>query len=319
MKPLILLISSAGRRVGLLNCFRADAATLGLDLRIIATDLAPELSAACQAADLAVSVPRADSPDFVARMLDIAKQHNVDLIVPTIDTELQPFADARSAFAEIGTRVAVSDPHIVALARDKQETTRVLAAAGVPVPQTATCKTVTPDHPPYPRIIKPKGGSSSKGIRFAPDPAIFAELTLNDDDIIQREIAGEEYTINMFFDQHGLIQAAVPHLRVETRGGEVSKARTTRHDALTDCAKKVALALEGAKGALCFQVRLEPDNTPRVFEINARFGGGYPIAHAAGAPFSKWLLEEVTGRDSSAHDNWQDGKMMLRWDDAVFL
>jgi carbamoyl-phosphate synthase large subunit len=58
--------------------------------------------------------------------------------------------------------------------------------------------------------------------------------------------------------------------------------------------------------------------TPAVFEINARFGGGYPLAHRAGAQFAQWLLEEASGRRLSAHNDWQGGVVMLRYDQAVF-
>ena len=315
----VVLVSSAGRRVGLLNCFREDAIALGINLRIIATDSDPDLSAACSLADESFAVPRADNTEFVPRLLEISKRQSVDVIIPTIDSELQAFANSKREFAEIGTRVMVSDPKIVALARDKLATTLALDAAGVSVPSTASVDTLTGVFPAYPRIIKPRGGSSSKGIRFAHDPISFAKMKLNDDDIIQTVVVGDEYTVNMFFDQWGTLQAVVPHLRLETRSGEVSKAVTKRNEAMIDCARKVASALNGAKGVLCFQAKLGADEVPKVFEINARFGGGYPIAHAAGAEFSRWILEEVTDRKSSANDDWKDGKVMLRWDDAVFL
>ena len=57
---------------------------------------------------------------------------------------------------------------------------------------------------------------------------------------------------------------------------------------------------------------------PRVFEINARFGGGYPLAHFAGAEYTRWLLEEVVGLPSTAHDGWRSGALMLRYDAATF-
>jgi carbamoyl-phosphate synthase large subunit len=56
-----------------------------------------------------------------------------------------------------------------------------------------------------------------------------------------------------------------------------------------------------------------------ILEINARFGGGYPLAHRAGAPFTQWLLEEATDRSSSAHDDWRPGVTMLRYDEAIFI
>ena len=159
--------------------------------------------------------------EFVPRLLEISKLNLVDLVIPTIDGELQPFADARGEFAAIGTRVMVSDPKIVALARDKLVTTFALDA-GIPVPITASAEMLT-SFPPYPRILKPRGGSSSKGIRVANDPISFETMTLNDDDVIQNFAAGDEYTVNMFFDQWGILKAAVPHLRLETRNGKFRK------------------------------------------------------------------------------------------------
>jgi carbamoyl-phosphate synthase large subunit len=58
---------------------------------------------------------------------------------------------------------------------------------------------------------------------------------------------------------------------------------------------------------------------PKVIEINARFGGGYPLADHAGAHFAKWLLEEVSGLPASCHDNWHSGVLMLRYDEAIFV
>ena len=57
-----------------------------------------------------------------------------------------------------------------------------------------------------------------------------------------------------------------------------------------------------------------------VIEINPRFGGGYPLAWRAGARYSRWLIEETLGLESTAQaDDWRDGLVMLRYDDAVFV
>ncbi|MGB1126431.1 MAG: transcriptional regulator, partial [Phycisphaeraceae bacterium] len=55
-------------------------------------------------------------------------------------------------------------------------------------------------------------------------------------------------------------------------------------------------------------------------ELNTRFGGGYPLTHEAGGYYLRWLIEEALGKPSSAtNDDWQDGLVMLRYDDAVFV
>jgi carbamoyl-phosphate synthase large subunit len=145
-----------------------------------------------------------------------------------------------------------------------------------------------------------------------------ASVPNRSDLIAQERLMGEEHTVNMFFDMRGQLRAVVPHLRIETRAGEVSKAETVRDPELMDIGWRLAPILEGARGVLCFQTMQRTTGERVVFEINARFGGGYPIAHRAGACFSKWLLEEATGLPPSANNEWRSGVRMFRYDAAVF-
>jgi carbamoyl-phosphate synthase large subunit len=156
------------------------------------------------------------------------------------------------------------------------------------------------------------------GIVRPRSPAELVGLPL-DDYLVQEMWDGAEYTVNLFFDQEGDLRCAVPHRRIEVRSGEVSKGRTERVPALMNAAHQLAAALPGARGPLCFQAIVRPDGSFAVFEINARFGGGYPLAHHAGATFTRWLLEEALCSPCTAHDNWREGVTMLRYDAAVFL
>jgi len=78
--------------------------------------------------------------------------------------------------------------------------------------------------------------------------------------------------------------------------------------------------MPGAYGALNVQCFSTADGELKVIEINARFGGGYPLAHRAGAPITRWLIEEILGREPQERfDDWEDGLTMLRYDEAVFV
>jgi carbamoyl-phosphate synthase large subunit len=318
---LAVLFSSAGRRVELINCFRADAARLGINLKTVAVDVDPALSAACQAADVSRKVPRCDRPDFISKLLEICAAEGVKLIVPTIDTELEVLAENRAAFAKIGVEVAVSSPEIVRMARNKRETSRFLAEAGIATPRTESLRDFKAHLAEwaFPVILKPSAGSSSIGIHILRDAAQLKSLELSSVDYVAQQLCeGKEFTVNMFFDAAGRLRSVVPHERLETRGGEVSKGVTRRVPALDAAARKMAAKLRGARGALCFQAIAAPDGSTWVFEINARFGGGFPLAHRAGACFSRWLLEEVVGLPSSTSEDWKEGTLMLRYEAAVF-
>lgn len=314
-----VLFTSAGRRVELVNCFRRAAEKLGMRAEVHACDLVPELSAACLSADAAFAVPRCTEPGYVETLLAYCKEHAVRLLVPTIDTELDVLSRNREAFARIGTFVHVSAPETIDIVRDKERTVAVLAQAGVPVPRTARIEQLReePGGWAWPVFVKPVGGSASRGIGVLRGPADIHD-EYPEPMLVQELLRGEEYTINMYLDARGQMLSAIPHLRLSTRGGEVEKGRTVRDRRFIAIAERIARALPGAEGILCFQLIDDPDRGPCVFEINARFGGGYPLADHAGGRFAESLLARVTGRYECATMEWRDGVLMSRYDSAVF-
>lgn len=318
---IVLLLSSAGRRAALLECFREDARRLGLELRVIATDLRPDLSAACQLADAAFAMPRCTEDEYVPLLTELCRRESVDLLVPTIDPELPVLAGLRERLAARGTLVAISTPEVVAVARNKRKTAELLDRAGVTVPRTLNLQEALaePNRLQWPLILKPTEGSSSVGVRTVATPHEAEDLARNNEDYVAQERwVGREFTVNLYFEPAAGLVCTVPHWRIETRGGEVSKGQTERVPVLETMAERIAMALPGARGALCFQAIVNPEGQAAVFEINARFGGGFPLAHRAGARFSEWLLREASGLPSAANNDWRPGVTMLRYDSAVF-
>jgi carbamoyl-phosphate synthase large subunit len=315
-----LLITSAGRRNHLMACFREDAAALGIALRVLAADFHPETSPACLQADGRFTVPHSADAAYVPRLLEICRAEQVALLVPTIDPELPVLSAHREDFAAIGTHVVIASPEVVALCQDKMNTAARLAAAGITTPQTLSLADylLDPKRLDQPVIAKPNTGSASFGIVR---PQHAAELAALDPKkyIVQHLCHGREFTVNAFFDRRGQLRCAVPHERLEVRAGEVSKGVTRRLPSLEAAAQKLAAALPGAMGPLCFQAIVSESGEAVVFEVNARFGGGYPLAHQAGARFSQWLLEEAAGLPNSAHNDWRADVMMLRYDAAIFV
>jgi carbamoyl-phosphate synthase large subunit len=308
-----VLITSAGRRVGLMSAVRESLAELGLDWRIIAADAEPDLSAACALADEAHRVPPISAREYVDTLLDICRTAEVGLLIPTIDPELLPISLREKDFASEGVGVNIGTGDFVRIARDKALTAESLKQIGVEAPHTWTGD----GEQRFPAIAKPVDGSASVGIRRYRSAEEYRSDPPSEGCILQELLEGPEYTVNVFCDSAGAFRCAVPHRRLEVRAGEVSKGRTERRDDLTDIARRIA-SLPCARGAFCFQV-IDTDRGPVVFEINARFGGGYPLAHRAGGKFVKWLLEEATGKPSTAADDWQDGLLMLRYDSEVFV
>jgi len=318
-RDLSILFSSAGRRVELINCFRNAAERAGIGLQVHACDMDPEHSAACRVADERFAVPPCLDPFYIPHLLEYCRNQHIDLLVPTIDTELLPIASNRHRFSAAGTFVHVSDENVIDVVRDKLTTARVLEAAGVPVPRTACVEDMREKASDWvwPLFIKPAAGSASRGIFIAQDASALGG-PYDEPMIAQELLEGPEYTINMYIDRLGNLAGAIPHLRMTTRAGEVEKGRTIRDARLIELAERVAAALPGARGVLCFQAIDDRRRGPLVFEINARFGGGYPLADHAGARFAESLLTLLAHGHEVATSAWRSEVTMLRYDAAVF-
>jgi carbamoyl-phosphate synthase large subunit len=320
-QPLTVLVSSAGRRVELLRGFRAALAAAGLAGRVLAADRS-WYSSALHEADEGVLVPSCDDDAFVPAVLDLCEKHAVDLIVPTIDPELPVYAAARERFAAAGVTVAVSAAETVGIAADKVRTHAWLVEQGLPTVRQAGVDVVRSDPPgwPFPLVVKPRFGSAGIGVAVVHDRDALDVAVRGDEVVVQEVAQGHEHTIDLLVDSAGRCVSAVPRRRLEVRAGEVSKAVTVRSPALEDVAARVGEALPGAYGPLTVQVFATDDDEVAVIEVNARFGGGFPLAREAGADHPRWLVEEVAGLPSTADAGaWRPGLVMLRYDAALFV
>ncbi len=315
-----VLFSSAGRRVELIHCFKRAAQVLGINLETVAIDIDPSWSPACQVADYAVQVDRCTADHYIQQVLEICSQYKIELIIPTIDTELLIYAEYREVFAKAGVQLHLGSVEFVRVARDKAITAHILGKHGIPVPRTWEPSEVLNDVQSlsFPLLLKPKGGSCGKGIEIISSTNDLREKIQDREDyLIQERCTGREYTVNCFYDRRGDCVACVPHFRKFVRDGEVCLAQTERVPEFTAIAHKFALIFD-IWGCICFQGFKGRDGSVRVFEINARFGGGYPICNAAGGTFAKWILQDLIGDTPDYHDSWREGLRMLRYDAAVY-
>ncbi len=322
LRDTAVLISSVGRRSQLIGCVRKSVRALHLTTSVLGIDCSRTAPGA-YLVDQFIAVPRCDDSEFLPRLLTICKENRVTLLIPTIDTELGLYANHRNDFAAIGTTVAVSSAKTVEICSDKVMTHRWLVENGLPAVRQTTPESVLHHGQgwTFPLIVKPRRGSASIGCAKVPSREALRALSQERTDLLVQEFAlGDEHTVNVLVNQRGTCVCAIPHVRLEVRAGEVSKGTTVKHKGLMELATRIAELLPGAYGPLNIQCFLGPTGTLQVTEINARFGGGYPLAHRAGADFPKWMLEELLHLPSSASEHhWEEGLTMLRYDDAVFL
>jgi carbamoyl-phosphate synthase large subunit len=311
-----ILILSAGRRVELLEGFKAAAASLSPRSKVLAADLHPQMSAACMIADAAFELPRVTAEAYGDALQQLCRSQEVGIVVPTIDTELKVLADLKASFAAEGTHLIISAPNLVGECRDKRLTGGLFQRLGLCTPRIYPADCIE-----FPCFSKPLNGSSSVGAMRVDGPQEITTIMLADPERIYMELVPDSYqevTVDLYFDRNNRLKAAVPRDRVETRAGESSKG-VTRRDWVYDHLKERLAVVEGAAGPLTLQLFVSDESRATMaIEINPRFGGGYPLSLAAGADFPAWLIQEyLLGQEVGFFEAWEKDLMMLRYDAKV--
>jgi carbamoyl-phosphate synthase large subunit len=321
--PLTLLFTCVGRRVELLQAFRAAARRLGQELRIVGVDSDPT-APGLFCADEPRLAPRADEAGYIAALADAVRACGAQALIPTTDTDLRVISENRAAFAAAGCTALIAEPQVIEICRNKLLTYDFLRRHGIDTPETLTPEQVRAGAvlPAFPLFCKPLRGSASQRvnvIRDALDLDYF--LRRHADLIVQEFVAGQEYTLDVYVGLDGVPRCVVPRARWQVRTGEVSKGVVVKDPEIMNAGKRVVEALgPSPRGLLNLQCIVTPERRIRFVEINPRFGGGAPMAIAAGADYPAWLIQELRGeRPEIAFDGFRHGVCMLRYDWSVFV
>lgn len=314
-----ILITSAGQRVSLVKAFKQELSKTYPGYKVFTTDMSPDMSAACNVSDGYFRVRRVTDPGYIEELLGICREHDIRMVVPTIDTELMILAEHKELFLTEGIYLIISAPAFIEQCRDKRKINIFFEERGIRVPAT-----IDKHHPRFPLFIKPYNGSLSADTYVIHSEADLREHHLNNDRLLFMEYLNkqdhDEYTVDMYYDKGGDVKCIVPRKRILVRAGEINKGITSKNGILKYLRQKLA-HIDGAVGCLTAQFFLHKvTEAITAIEINARFGGGFPLSYHAGANYPLWLIEEYfQGNEIAYTEDWEDQLLMLRYDDEVLV
>ncbi len=308
-----VLLTSIGRRVEMVEFFKDTLRGIGNVYSADADKTAPGL----YCAERGFIVPKVDDPLYISSLVDICKQKKVDLVIPFIDPELMILARSKVLIeAETGAKILVSDEDVIATCADKLQTANLFKKAGIP--SVDTCLTEEFYWQGKPVVIKPRQGSAGIGIYKCDNHEEYKRHKHGSDTIVQPLLQGSEVTIDVLCDFDSCLLAAVPRKRLKVRAGEVERGVTVEAPELLNWAEKIVETLKpaGPLNIQCFITEMGP----LFSEVNARFGGGYPLSYHAGVDFPKMILEMVAGKKVKPQiGTYKRDLLLLRYDKAVVL
>ena len=318
MRELRILFTGVGRRVELIQAFRQAALRLSVALKIYGADMngtAPAL-AYC---DFTRKVCGMKEAGYIHELVKICDKDKIDLLIPTIDTDLLTLSENISAFCH--TRVMISASEKIRLCRDKNKTSQFFVDCGLQAPMPV-------NHwekykAGFPAFIKPKDGSSSiNAFKVTDEEELKVYASQIKDYVIQPFIEGTEYTIDIFCDWEGNPITIVPRVRVAVRAGEVLKTEISMDNKMQEEMIKLCNEFKPC-GPLTVQLIKDKRTGKNYYiEINPRFGGGSPLSMKAGADSAEITLRLLLGERVLTKDylgKIADRAVFSRFDQSVCI
>jgi carbamoyl-phosphate synthase large subunit len=300
----VVLFTCAGQRVDIVTAFRdAGAVTVAAD----ANELAPAL----HHADRRISPPRVDESDYVPFLARAIEEHGVDLVVPLTDLDQLLLATHR---AELGALVLLPERETIELTNDKYLAHRFFEERGIHSPPTWLPGEL-PAAIPFPVLVKPRRGFGSRNIFRAADGRELDFLLgyTPAESMVQRVCTGEEFSVDVFCDLDGRCLNAIPRTMIESKGGESIKGMSIKDWELIEVGRRVAeaLAIKGPANVQCFRT---DEGLYEITDVNARFGGGFPVPHGAGGGYPELALALARGeRPEPRVGEFEEGVFMTRF------
>lgn len=230
--------------------------------------------------------------EWLDKLVEIISLEKIEVLLIGIDWEVEMFARHKQKITfKTGCEVVVSDLETIKITNDKYLTYQFLKKYNLNYPKTMLAEERANLSLVYPCILKPRIGTSSKGVYLVYNKEeLENKLFHKKDYIIQEYLSNDEYTcgvIHLSFKLHKTIV-----LKRKLRNGDTVVAEYSEDNPkiIIDYIQKVATTLQ-PYGACNFQLCLDKNGTPKIFEINARHSGTTYIRSLFGYKEVEFILD----------------------------
>ena len=289
-------------------------------------------------------VPAGLDPAYPERILELAQQENVDVIVPLSDEECLSLSGHRERFAEKGVRGLCSDVKMIEIASDKGKTLTFLRNKGVPTPEFF-CPTSlrmmdevveSLGYPEREIVLKPTRARGARGfwilsekrngqdlifkercLQRLPYPIVRSLLAERPDlppVVVMQYLHGADFNVDVLSWQ-GETMYCIPIQRIVPDAGPVQVGRIVNDTAIDTMVEKIIAAF-----GFSYNINVElayPDKTrnqmPLVYEINARVSAPIAAHRVAGVNLLLYGILLALGREVPKNKPYKNITMHRFW------
>ena len=214
--------------------------------------------------------------EWVDVIVKVIIEKDIKLLFVGVDFELPILAKYKQDIErKTGAVVLVSSTEVIKIADDKFLTYEFLKKNGLYHPQSYLPENLDYNNLNYPLIVKPRKGERSRGVHKVNDKSHLLSVINEVESPIIQECVGndvDEFTCGTIYLNDEIKEIIVLRRSLKEGNTFISNYRNDFPEIITTYLKEVAECLKPF-GACNFQLRLDNNGLPKIFEINSRHSG----------------------------------------------
>jgi carbamoyl-phosphate synthase large subunit len=234
--------------------------------------------------------------EWVDVIVKVIIERDVKLLFVGVDFELPIFAKYKDEIErKTGAVVLVSSAEVIEIADDKFLTYDFLKKNNLLHPESYLPEDVSYDDLKYPLIVKPRKGERSRGVHKVNNKSYLLKVLDEVDNPIIQECVGndaDEFTCGTIYLNDELKKIIILRRNLKEGNTFISNYRNDFPEIITTYLKEVVECLKPF-GACNFQLRLDENGLPKIFEINSRHSGTTYIRSLFGFKEIEYIINSL--------------------------
>ncbi|MCX7879307.1 MAG: ATP-grasp domain-containing protein [Ignavibacteria bacterium] len=316
MEKVNVLITSAGVATAV-NLIYALRSSKKYQFTIVAVDM-NQYSAGLYLSDKWYLVPQINDPNYIPKILELCKKHNIYILFPLFSKEIIIFSKNLKLFEDEKINILIPSPDIIDICDNKLNFYKFLKNNNFLFPEIIDTKTLDENFT-FPLLIKPISGSSTKNVYKIEDYLDLNYYTQKyKNSIIQKFISGTEYTVDCLAIKGETI-VAIPRIRILVKDGKSIVGKTVKKNNLMEIARELIKKIN-FNGPCNIQMIEDANKNIYIIEMNPRFAaGGLTLSVKSGANIPEMIVEYFMGEKLEPIKDFEDELIMIRYFSDIFL